>query len=166
MDIGILLPFRNPAQWHAPITKIYDEHIEEAVFAEEAASRDAGAEGASVDAALRKRGHAALQVSRITQQFRARIDELARSRHRSNPTNRNNSVEKSNEYIYRPANRSRCPTERQTQADGLPAREGPRCLRRVPIRFCSRCSISPSILTCVDVWMTESPTPNRYKLAM
>ena len=35
MDFGILLPFRNPAQWHAPITKIYDEHIEEAVLAEE-----------------------------------------------------------------------------------------------------------------------------------
>ena len=35
MDFGILLPFRNPVQWHAPITKIYDEHIEEAVLAEE-----------------------------------------------------------------------------------------------------------------------------------
>jgi alkanesulfonate monooxygenase SsuD/methylene tetrahydromethanopterin reductase-like flavin-dependent oxidoreductase (luciferase family) len=35
MDFGILLPFRNPAQWHAPITKLYDEHIEEAVLAEE-----------------------------------------------------------------------------------------------------------------------------------
>jgi hypothetical protein len=37
----------------------------------DAASRDAGAEGAPVNATLRKRGHAALQVSRITQQFRA-----------------------------------------------------------------------------------------------
>jgi hypothetical protein len=36
----------------------------------DAASRDAGAEGAPVDATLRKRGHAALQVSRITQQVR------------------------------------------------------------------------------------------------
>jgi alkanesulfonate monooxygenase SsuD/methylene tetrahydromethanopterin reductase-like flavin-dependent oxidoreductase (luciferase family) len=30
-----LFPFRNPAQWHAPITSLYDEHIAEAVLAEE-----------------------------------------------------------------------------------------------------------------------------------
>ncbi|HZO82151.1 MAG TPA: LLM class flavin-dependent oxidoreductase [Candidatus Binataceae bacterium] len=35
MDFGILLPFRNPAQWAAPITTLYDEHIAEAVLAEE-----------------------------------------------------------------------------------------------------------------------------------
>jgi alkanesulfonate monooxygenase SsuD/methylene tetrahydromethanopterin reductase-like flavin-dependent oxidoreductase (luciferase family) len=34
MDFGILLPFRNPPQWHRPIIQIYDEHIEEAVLAE------------------------------------------------------------------------------------------------------------------------------------
>ena len=35
MDFGILLPFRNPPQWHRPITEVYDEHLQEAVLAEE-----------------------------------------------------------------------------------------------------------------------------------
>src|SRR5690348_3935132 len=35
MDFGILLPFRNPPQWHSSISKVYDEHLEEAVLAEE-----------------------------------------------------------------------------------------------------------------------------------
>jgi alkanesulfonate monooxygenase SsuD/methylene tetrahydromethanopterin reductase-like flavin-dependent oxidoreductase (luciferase family) len=35
MDHGILLPFRNPSQWHRPITEVYDEHLREAVAAEE-----------------------------------------------------------------------------------------------------------------------------------
>jgi alkanesulfonate monooxygenase SsuD/methylene tetrahydromethanopterin reductase-like flavin-dependent oxidoreductase (luciferase family) len=35
MDFGILLPFRNPSQWHQPITEVYDEHLQEAVLAEE-----------------------------------------------------------------------------------------------------------------------------------
>jgi len=35
MDFGILLTFRNPPQWQRPIDKIYDEHIEQAVLAEQ-----------------------------------------------------------------------------------------------------------------------------------
>ena len=35
MDFGIILRFRNPPQWQLPIEQIYDEHIEQAVLAEQ-----------------------------------------------------------------------------------------------------------------------------------
>jgi len=35
MDFGLLLPFRNPKQWEVPFPQLYQEHIEQAVLAEE-----------------------------------------------------------------------------------------------------------------------------------
>ena len=35
MDFGLLLPFRNPKQWEVPFPQLYQEHIEQAIRAEE-----------------------------------------------------------------------------------------------------------------------------------
>lgn len=35
MNLGFLLSFRNPEQWHRPFTRLYNEYIEEAVLAEQ-----------------------------------------------------------------------------------------------------------------------------------
>ena len=35
MDFGLLLPFRNPKQWEVPFPQLYQQHIEQAVLAEE-----------------------------------------------------------------------------------------------------------------------------------
>ena len=35
MDFGLLLPFRNPKQWEVPFPQLYQEHIEQAILAEE-----------------------------------------------------------------------------------------------------------------------------------
>ena len=35
MDFGLLLPFRNPKQWAVPFPQLYQDHIEQAVLAEE-----------------------------------------------------------------------------------------------------------------------------------
>ena len=110
MDFGILLPFRNPAQWHAPITKIYDEHIEEAVLAEELGYDHVWTtEHHFYDDAWSPSLLPILAaIAQRTSRIRLGTFIIILPFH----------------HIYHPANRSRCPTERQTQADGLPAREG------------------------------------------
>lgn len=35
MNFGVILTFRNPAQWRVPITQLYEEHIRQAVLAED-----------------------------------------------------------------------------------------------------------------------------------
>jgi len=163
MDFGILLPFRNPAQWHAPITKIYDEHIEEAVLAEELGYDHVWTtehhfyDDAWSPSLLPILGAIAQRTSRIrlgtfiiilpfhhpirVAEDAATVDILSKGRL---------DLGLGQGYVVS-----------EFESFRIPRRE-----RADPIRFCLRCSISPSTLTCVGVWMTESPTPNRYRLAM